>query len=93
MDILETTVHQFNRASERVDAKRGRPISRGHPDKARQAMQTLSERWSVAREFKRWKFMFDRLGLPEAMASTVFSIGIEIGYELRVAQEEDRADA
>lgn len=83
MTIETTKTEQFERASTRVDA--------AHQGDAGRRPMMLAQRWAAAVEFRRWQVMFARLGLPPAAAATVFSIGVEIGYELRVAQEEDEA--
>ena len=90
MDILETTVDQFNLTSDRVDQKHSQ-LGRG--DAQRAQIKILAERWASAREMKRWLFIFKRLGLPDWIASTIFSVGVEVGYELRVVQEEMRRNA
>jgi hypothetical protein len=88
--ILETTSGQFDRASALVTRRHAKKSNPAALNKETEQMVMLAGRWSGSAEWAEWRELFERIGISEPVAASIFSAGVEVGYELRVAQESDQ---
>lgn len=84
LTIKDVTLEQFDEANRRIHASH---------EAGEDLAILLAEKWNASRHLHEWVESFIVRGIDPAHIYAAFSIGMEVGYQMRTVQEAEAKDA